>query len=85
VCDARPPGGGNGPSGSGGDKGDGQSGSGLDSRHRGDPGGGRKGGHKDEGGGSKKPKEGGNQRGRADSKRMAIAAHEMAAKEVCSI
>ncbi|KAK2459877.1 hypothetical protein APHAL10511_008077 [Amanita phalloides] len=55
--DALPPGGGNGPSGSGGDKQDGLSGGGLGSGHRGDRGGGRKGDHKDESGGSKKSKQ----------------------------
>jgi hypothetical protein len=61
---------------------DGPSGGGPGS---GDRGGDRKGGHKDEGGGSKKPKEGGNL-GRAVksiAEKMAIAAHQMAAKEVC--
>lgn len=88
ALDARPPGGGNGPSGGVGDTQDGPSGGGPGSGHRGDRGGGRKGDHRDEGGGSKKPKQGGNQRGKATgsiAKRMVIAAREMAAKEVWPI
>jgi hypothetical protein len=83
---AQPPGGGNGPSGNGGDKQDGLSSGGPGGGHRGDRGGGRKGGHKDESGGSKKSKEGDNQGGavRNIPKKMAIAVHEMAAK-VCFI
>ena len=57
VRDARPPGGGNGPSGSCGDEGGGPSNGGPDSGHRAGRGGGRKGGHKNEGKSSKKPKD----------------------------
>ncbi|KIL61380.1 hypothetical protein M378DRAFT_199549, partial [Amanita muscaria Koide BX008] len=82
--DARPPGGGNGPSGSGGDKQDGPSDGGPGSGHRGDRGGGRKGDHKDESGGSKKSKEG-KYRGGNVHKKMAIAAHKMAAKSTLEL
>jgi hypothetical protein len=83
VRDARPPGSGNGPSGSGGGEQDDPSRGGLGSGRRGGRGGGRRGGRR----GSKEPKEGGN-RGRAvrsTARKKAIAAHEMAAKEVCFI
>ena len=99
VRDARPPGGGNGPLGSCGDEGGGPSNGGPDSGHRAGRGGGGhknegKSSKKPKGpeGGSMKPKGGGGsmkpeERGavRSIPQGMAIAVHEMTAKEVRSI
>ena len=73
-ADTRPPGGGNGLSGSGGDKQDGLSGGGPGRGHRDDVGGGSKGDHKIRGG-TKRSKE---------AHETAITAHKLAAK-VCFI
>ncbi|KAF8348709.1 hypothetical protein F5887DRAFT_1249742 [Amanita rubescens] len=81
--DARPPDGGNGPSGSGGGKQGGPSGGGPGSGDRDNRGGGRGGGRRGESGGSKKSKK--NKYWGGAVRKMAATAHEMAVKSTLEL